>query len=389
MAEAVDGVEALDEFRAILGGEARSVDVVAVEQELTQLWKAAADDTAEGRSVVRACVLNLVAYATGDDVAQHINEVISQISGRHPSRSIVIVADTQAKAAQLRASISAHCQIPPEGGKQVCSEQVTLHASGAAVDELHGTVLPLLIPDLPVFLWWHDEPSLGSHLLQELLDSADRLVIDSADFPPQRAAGALADIQRLTRENDVALSDLNWSRLTHWRELIAQFFDAPPGRQYLDRLDGVSVGIASTHGWEADLTEGLLLVGWLASRMGWTLEEWGQQPRGGAVAFALRGAIGPVAVELSPGPAHPGEELHSLSLRAGAEATFAISRKADDEACVVATAEMPDGAGHSRVVRMDVPSEATLLCDELDTLGHDVVFEEALAQAVRFMTASR
>jgi glucose-6-phosphate dehydrogenase assembly protein OpcA len=382
-------VEALDEFRAILGGEARSVDVVAVEQELTQLWKAAADDTAEGRSVVRACVLNLVAYATGDDVAQHINEVISQISRRHPSRSIVIVANPQAKAAQLRASISAHCQIPPEGGKQVCSEQVTLHASGAAVDELHGTVLPLLIPDLPVFLWWHDEPSLGSHLLQKLLDSADRLVLDSADFPPQRAAGALADIQRLTRENDVALSDLNWSRLTHWRDLIAQFFDVPPGRQYLDRLDRVSVEIASTRGREADLTEGLLLVGWLASRMGWTLEEGEQQPRGGAVAFALRGSVGQVAVELRPGPAHPGEELHSLSLRAGAEATFSISRKADDEACVVATAEMPDGAGHSRVVRMDVPSEATLLCDELDTLGHDVVFEEALAQAVRFMTASR
>lgn len=382
-------MEAPDEYRAILSGEARPVDVVAVEQELTHLWKAAAEDIAEGQSVVRACVLNLVAYATGDDVAQHINEVISQISGRHPSRSIVIVADPQAKEAQLRASISAHCQIPPEGGKQVCSEQVTLHGSGAAVDELHGTVLPLLVPDLPVFLWWHDEPSPGSHLLQELLDSADRLVIDSADFPPQRAVGALADVQRLARENDVALSDLNWSRLTHWRELIAQFFDAPPDDQYLRRLDGISVEIASTHGRQADLTEALLLVGWLASRMGWTPENGGQQPRGAAVAFGLRGAAGPVAVELRADAAHPGEGLHSVSLRAGAEATFSISRKADDEACVVATAEVPDGAGHSRVIHMDMPSEGTLLCDELDTLGHDVVFEEALAQAVRFMPADR
>ena len=380
-------MEALDEYRAILDGEARPVDVVALERELTQLWKAAAEGVAEGQSVVRACVLNLVAYATGDDVAQHINEVISQVSGRHPSRSIVIVAEPQSEMAGLRASISAHCQIPPEGGKRVCSEQITLYASGAAVNELHGTVLPLLVPDLPVFLWWHDEPVPGSHLLQELLESADRMVIDSADFAPERAAGALTELRRITREHDVALCDLNWSRLVHWRELIAQFFDAQPGRQYLDRLDTVSVEIASPHGREADLTEGLLLVGWLASRMGWAFEEGARRPHGGPVAFDLGSSAGPVTVELRPDPAHPGEGLHSLSLRAAAEASFSISRSLDDEACVVATAEMPDGAGHSRVVHMDVPSEATLLCDELDTLGPDIVFEEALDRAVRFMTA--
>ena len=382
-------MEALDQYRAILGGEARSVDVTAIEQELTQLWKAAAEHVAEGQPVVRACVLNLVAYATGDDVAQHINEVISQVSTRHPSRSIVIVAEPQTKSTRLRASISAHCQIPPEGGKQVCSEQVTLHASGAAVDELHGTVLPLLVPDLPVFLWWHDEPSPKSHLLHELLETADRLVIDTADFTPRRAASALVDVQRLTREHAVALSDLNWSRLTHWRELIAQFFDAPPGRQYLDRLDSVSIEFASTHGRGPDFTEGMLLIGWLASRMGWALEDGTRRARGGAITFDLKGAAGPVKVKLTPDPAHPGEGIRSLTLRTAAEAAFSISREPDDEACVLATAEMPDGAGHSRVVHMDVPSEATLLCDDLDALAHDGVFEEALDHAVRLMSAGR
>lgn len=377
------------EYSAILGGEARPVDVVAIERELTQLWKAAAEDTLEGRPVVRACVLNLVAYAPGDDVARHINEVLAQVSGRHPSRSIVIVAEPRARSARLQASISAHCQIAPEGGKQVCSEQITLRASGPAVDELHGTILPLLVPDLPVFLWWHGEPPLGGHLFQELLDSSDRLVVDSADFVPEGAASALGGLQRLTQEGPVAMSDLNWSRLTHWRELVAQFFDAPPARRYLDRLERVTMEIASVRGREPDFTEGLLLVGWLASRLGWRLESGGRRASDDAMVFNLRSAAGSVEVDLRPDPGHPGEGLHSLLLRAEGGATFSISRDTGDDMCVVVAAEMRDGGGSSRVVRMDLPSEAALLSEELEMQGHDRVFEEALAQAVRFMDVGR
>jgi glucose-6-phosphate dehydrogenase assembly protein OpcA len=374
------------EYRAVLGGKARPVDVAAIEHELTQLWKAAAEDTLGDRPVVRACVLNLVAYAPSQNVARHVNEVISQVSGRHPSRSVIMVAGRRARSARLQASISAHCQIAPEGGKKVCSEQITLRASGPAVDELHGTVLPLLVPDLPVILWWHDEPPLTGHLFRELLEICDRLVVDSADFALDRAEHALMGLQQLGEEGSVAVSDLNWSRLSHWRELVAQFFDAPTARWHLDNLNRVEVEIASRSGREPDLTEGLFLVGWLASRLGWVLEDR-RRSRGGAMAFRLRSAAGAVAVELRPERAHPGEGLRSIRLAAGS-ATFAVSRVADDRTCIAVTAEMPEG-GHSRVVRMDSPSEAALLCEELEMQGRDAVFEETLAQAVRLMDGSR
>ncbi len=376
------------EYRAILGGEARPVDIAAVEHELTQLWKAAAEDTLEGQPVVRACILNLVAYAPNEGTAEHVSEVISQASGRHPSRSIVIVAGAGPGSGRLQASVSAHCQIPPEGGKQVCCEQITLRASGPALDELHGTVLPLLVPDLPFFLWWHDGPPWTGHLFRELLQACDRLVVDSADFAPERAERALVGLQRLAQEGDVAVGDLNWSRLTQWREVLAQFFDAPPARQYLDRLDRVEVEVASLRGREPDLTEGLLLVGWLASRLGWALEDGGRRSRGRATSFGLRSATGPVAVKVRPDTAHPGEGLHAIRLGAAGRATFAVARAADDRTCVTVTAEMPEG-GHSRVVRMAAPSEAALLCEELEMQGHDRVFEEALAQAVRFVKSRR
>jgi glucose-6-phosphate dehydrogenase assembly protein OpcA len=374
-------------YRSVLSGEARQVDVPAIEHELTQLWKAAAEGTLEGQPVMRACVLNLVAYAPSPRAADHITEVISQACGRHPSRSIIMVAGRGARSPRLRASIAAHCQIAPEGGKQVCSEQITLRASGAALDELHGTVLPLLVPDLPVFLWWHDEPPLTGHLFRELLETCDRLVVDSAGLEPERATRFLRGLQGLVEEGQIAVSDLNWSRLTHWRRLVAQFFDAAPGRQYLDGLERLEVGIASRRGRRSDVAEGLLMVGWLASRLGWALED-GRSSRGGAMVFRFRGSSGPVAVEIKLESSRRGEGLRSIRLEAAGGAAFAVARVPDDETCVAVTSETP-GGGHSRVVRMVVHSEADLLCDEMETQGRDTIFEEALAQAVRLTDATR
>jgi glucose-6-phosphate dehydrogenase assembly protein OpcA len=379
-----------DEYRAMLSGEARAVDVVTVEQELARLWKAAAAEDAEADgSVVRACVMNLVAYAGGEQVGASVKDVVSQVSGRHPNRSIIIVGRPDEPAGKLSAAISAHCQVPPSGGKQVCSEQVILSASGSAIDEVHGTVLPLLVADLPVFLWWHGEPPLEGHLFRELLENSDRLLIDSADFAADRAAASLAGLSNVTHEEDVPLSDLNWSRLKHWRELVAQFFDGAPGRSYLDRLDRVGVEIASTHGPDTDFTEGLLVIAWLASRLGWEMARPVESTPSGGMSLALRGPAGTVSAELKPDHRRAGEGLHSVSLQAGRDAVFSVARKVDDLDCVLVTAELPDGAGHSRVVHMDVPSDGMLLSEELDVLGRDTVFEEALEQAIAFMGGGR
>lgn len=374
------------EYRAMLGGEARPVDVAAIEQELGRLWNAAREDTPDGQPLARACVLNLIAYVTGQEDADRVSRVIAQTALRHPSRAVVVVGEPGGDS-RLDASIAAHCQLAPAGGRRVCAEQITLRAAGAALEEVHGSVLPLLVSDLPVFFWWRDLPDPYSHVLHELLESCDRLIVDSADFPPERAAAALTDLRRLSETHEVGLSDLNWARLTHWRELIAQFFDGPSGRRYLDRVYRVSVEIASLHGREADLTEGLLLVGWLASRLGWRIPGGRPTTGGGPLEFQLMGRAARVAVDLKPDPKHPGEGLQSIRLHASGGATFHVSRTTDEEDCVIAAAEMPDGS-HSRVVRMEPQPDAALLGEELDMLEQDPVFEDALAEAVRYMNGS-
>ena len=59
--------------------------------------------------------------------------------------------------------------------------------------------------------------------------------------------------------------DLAWLRSTPWRERIAMSFDPPALRPELGRITGVAV----RHHPESEVAA-LLLVGWLASRLGWT-----------------------------------------------------------------------------------------------------------------------
>jgi glucose-6-phosphate dehydrogenase assembly protein OpcA len=61
----------------------------------------------------------------------------------------------------------------------VCGEQVTIVAAGAAVDTAASAIEPLVVPDVPVFLWWKDIPHEEDKLFNRLVELTDRVVIDS------------------------------------------------------------------------------------------------------------------------------------------------------------------------------------------------------------------
>src|SRR5205807_2505103 len=73
-------------------------------------------------------------------------------------------------------------------------------AHGDFEDRLASAVIPLLVPDLPVFLWWTGTPPLGSRSFGDLLRLTDRLVVDSADFArPELTLPIIARISEAAR----------------------------------------------------------------------------------------------------------------------------------------------------------------------------------------------
>ncbi len=173
--------------------------------------------------------------------------VLHGLGPRIPSRTILLHPDPKAKRDGLDASIE-HERFPGED-TSVCVEIVRLWLRGATVKAPASVVVPLQIPDLPVFLRWRGRPPFGRTELEQLVGVSDRLIVDSAEWRglPQ-AYERLAEL--FAR---IAASDLAWARTLPWRAGLADLW---PG-----------VRKARTLEVTGPRAEALLLTGWLRSRL--------------------------------------------------------------------------------------------------------------------------
>ena len=372
-------------------GERTQIDVRAIERELNDLWKqlAEGENDEKHQAVTRTCVLNLIVVTGGGKAADRATETVAKLTGRHPNRAFVISAAPNAHKDVLDAWAQMHCQMPSPGRPQVCGEQISIVAHGAAVDRVAGTLLPLLVPDVPVMLWWpHGEPA-GDPRFLKFADVVNRVIVDSATFAVPEAG--LARMAALLNPDESAaddsgeptgtgtsISDLSWSRLTPWRELTAQFFDAPALIPHLNEVARVVVDYEALPGAAADRSQALLLVGWLAARLGWrSAGPPTEQP--GSTTLHLASASGaPITAELRPAaPADDAlDRLAALTIECQ-RARFTIARDNAPD-CAVARSEIEGMQPIQRKVRLEQLDEAELIGEELRLLGHDRTYEAVL-----------
>lgn len=377
-------------LQPILKGELQPTDVPEVEAKLSALWRAAAEDPSLQHVVTRACALTLLIAVETEEAAREVNNLIAEVTRQNPCRAIVMVVEPEATPAGLSAWISAHCHLPAVGEKQLCSEQITLHARGEAVYELPQVVLPLTVSDLPIYLWLRAGRFSLPAYFGQILRVSTQLVVDSARF---RAEGTdLRDLASWVQKGsgNVRVTDLNWARLTPWRELLAQCFDSPERRPYLDRLTWVRIEYEpESPRLFAQRAQGQLLTGWLASRLGWDFVKSEAAAEGAPRSYLFQAKDRLVKVErvLRRIEGGGGGVCFSIELAANGSspARFSFARGADG--VVVQThAEVPGSPPIGRSVRLEALSEAELLNGELKVVHRDHVYEETLSMVAR-MTA--
>lgn len=370
-------------------GDARGVDVAGLERELASMWRETARGAgdADGAGVTRVCVLNLIVYAPGGEGREELDALLVEVAEQMPCRAIVLIAEPDSGAARLDAYVSLRCKSGARGGKQVCGEQVTIEASGAAVESVASAVEPLLVPDIPTFLWWRDIPHYEDKLFSRLVELADRVVIDSAAFDHPHED--LARVARLVREHPrVMLSDLNWGRLTTWRDLVAGFWDAPASREQLDGLDAVEIEFTPPHAASVSVAaQGLLAAGWLASRLGWRAA--GAEAGAGAADHSFRldadGRTVRVAFRAAGEARREGGALSRITFRnerAGAE-FFAL--KSPDWTKLETSARIGGAHAAGRVLAYEARGEGQRLARELSLMARDRIYEEAVAAAAELV----
>jgi hypothetical protein len=201
-----------------------------------------------GKRNLRTTVLTHLAWVP-QEWQQAATETLAGLAERHPSRTLLLFPEPHAPDG-LAARALLECYEVPFSDRHLCNEVAELRLRGARAEAPASIVLPLLLPDLPVFLRWRGRPDFGSQAFEQLVEVVDRLVVDSSEWPDvPRAFTELAGVF-----DGVAVSDIAWRRTLPWREALAHAWPDLP-----DRLTGPPAETA-------------LLAGWLRSRAGAAVE---------------------------------------------------------------------------------------------------------------------
>ncbi|MEA2256553.1 MAG: hypothetical protein QOG35_2598 [Solirubrobacteraceae bacterium] len=254
-----------------------------IEAALRQMLK---ERHAENQSFSPARALNMVCIvdkAWSGEIANRLRQV-----GRyHASRTIVLAVDPKRERMDAVAMIASDVH-PRQGEFALLRETVIVDVGEKHLRALDTIVDPLVVTDLPTVLW---SPHGHPEAVDVLLGLAQVVLLDSVDDPDLHEG--LGRALELSRKAYVV--DLAWLRTTPWRERVAATFDPAHLRPELATISTVAVRHHPDSAAAA-----LLLVGWLASRLGWQASPL--ISRNGALAGKAHARRQDVVVRLEPDP---------------------------------------------------------------------------------------
>ncbi|HUA07729.1 MAG TPA: glucose-6-phosphate dehydrogenase assembly protein OpcA [Candidatus Acidoferrales bacterium] len=318
-----------------------SLDVHPVVQALT---KARNDPGA-----MKTATMTFAIFFGNGEGADWVRGRTRALAEKHPSR-VVILDDNKDENEQ---SVE-----PP----QKRGEWVEIGVRGANAAELDAALTQLSLPEAPVVLLWIAESLSEDERFITLARRSETTICSTSvartDERPLRDLTHFVELHPETLIQDVA-----YLRLTAWQELVAEFFDDPDDRQELDTLRSVEV----TAGSDAEM---YYLLGWLASRLGWTpIDAQTFAATGGNVRFNM----------IHDGPPR---RLTKIAL-ASERAAFSASVIPQDENAIALEVTGPSPS--SRFAPLHTVDLASLVERAILTSTRDGVFTDALTMARAIM----
>ena len=273
----------------------------AIEAALRELL---AERHSEDGGFLPARVLNMVAFVESEWSGEIANR-LRGVGRYHASRLVVLSYEPKRTRLDAHASVAAEGEAKP-GDIVLLHETVIVELGDRHLDDLLTIADPLVVSDLPTLLW---SPHGHPEAVEALLPLAQATLLDSVDEPVWHEAIDRAN----TLSDRVYVVDLAWLRSTPWRERIAATFDPPALRAELETIAAITI----RHHPDSTVAA-MLLIGWLASRLGWRLSPLQRRGRSaerhGAGRSARRDRPAPAGRARAAG-ARPGRPEHRDRLR--------------------------------------------------------------------------
>ncbi|MFF9847268.1 glucose-6-phosphate dehydrogenase assembly protein OpcA [Streptomyces litmocidini] len=245
-------------------------------------------------------VLTLV-IVTDEENAYDALKAANEASREHPSRTLVVIKRvSRSPRDRAQARLDAEVRL---GADASTGETVVLRLYGEVVDHAQSVVLPLLLPDAPVVVWWPvNAPSDPAN--DPLGALAQRRVTDTY--------AAEQPIQELTARADAYTpgdTDLSWTRITPWRSMLAAALDQVV----------CEVTSAEVEGEEFNPSVELLAM-WLADRLKVPVRR-SKSAGPGLTSVRMETDAGPIVLD------RPDGSLATLSIEGQPDRAVALKRR--------------------------------------------------------------
>ncbi|WP_030182304.1 glucose-6-phosphate dehydrogenase assembly protein OpcA [Streptomyces sp. NRRL S-813] len=245
-------------------------------------------------------VLTLV-IVTDEENAYDALKTAGDASREHPSRTLVVIRRISRTLRDRTSSrLDAEVRVGADAGT---GETVVLRLYGEVCDHAQSVVLPLLLPDAPVVVWWPVNGPLDP-ANDPLGALAQRRVTDTyACEDPLRELAARAEAY------SPGDTDLAWTRITPWRSMLAA------------ALDQVTCEVRSVEVEGEEFNPSCeLLAMWLAARLEVPVK---RSPSAGPGLTAVRmdTSCGPIKLDRADG------RLATLAIQGQPERAVALKRR--------------------------------------------------------------
>ncbi len=245
-------------------------------------------------------VLTLV-IVTDEENAYDSLKAANDASREHPSRTLVVIKRAARSPRDRTTSrLDAEVRVGVEAGT---GETVVLRLYGEVINHAQSVVLPLLLPDAPVVVWWPVNAPLDP-ANDPLGALAQRRVTDT--YAAEQPIHELTARAEAYHPGD---TDLSWTRITPWRSMLAA------------ALDQVTCEVTSVQVEGEEFNPSCELLGmWLADRLDVPVKR-SLSPGPGLTGVRMETDCGPIVLDRADG------SLATLSIQGQPDRAVALKRR--------------------------------------------------------------
>jgi glucose-6-phosphate dehydrogenase assembly protein OpcA len=300
------------------------IQIPNIEKELDLQWSLQKKDYD-----TKASLFTLIIYAQDKRRVSYLQELVNSILDKFPCRIIFIQREKESTSSYFRIHVSSITskQQHAKGSSNVRCDQIVIESSHDQLFRAPFLVIPNIVPDLPVYLLWGQNPFEEKNIFPYVQKYAKRVIFDSECADDLKLFFKEMQLNLDTLKMDVM--DINWAIAGNWRDIICELFESPEKVENLKASKSIIVQYndcqtkTNTH----PEIRALYLQGWLASALNWRFQNVERFDKD--VILSYFGPIHPVIIALSPqtDPHLPAGSLIGVEITTTTGSVYSLSRK--------------------------------------------------------------